>query len=372
MIPCFVIGPAKSGTTLMVALLDNHPELTVVPLEVKYYDMYKNVIHSSSDYRRAIDFFLYTSKLKLIQQNRLSTVDPMNTGYQDYSDINFETIKKELDKRCAVYERHPETDRSVLARFIIDFHEAYSAAGGHKIQKGFVVKEGNHGLPYLDLITTDFPNAKFIVLVRDPRDMFASLKSIADLMRQGWMYPSFSSSISVLEYIFSKPRKSCRAYVEFFRDQVSDGQIHFVRYEDLVQDPKSVMQQIGDFLNINFCEQLLTPTAAGKAWGGNASDGNPIVGISRSRISKWEKALNKSEIILIEYFLKNYMQKWNYKQKYSPNSARNLLFSLNILDILGSPPVGYKDLIKPYYKLLKYIVKSVYYAAYSIWHVFRK
>src|SRR5213594_334833 len=34
---CFVAGQAKSGTTLVAALLDNHPELLVLPQETAYF-----------------------------------------------------------------------------------------------------------------------------------------------------------------------------------------------------------------------------------------------------------------------------------------------------------------------------------------------
>src|ERR1700745_3998502 len=34
---CFVAGQAKSGTTLLAALLDNHPQLLVLPEETAYF-----------------------------------------------------------------------------------------------------------------------------------------------------------------------------------------------------------------------------------------------------------------------------------------------------------------------------------------------
>ena len=34
---CFVIGPVKSGTTLLISLLDSHPELALFPMEVKLF-----------------------------------------------------------------------------------------------------------------------------------------------------------------------------------------------------------------------------------------------------------------------------------------------------------------------------------------------
>src|SRR3979411_2272347 len=34
---CFIAGQAKSGTTLLAALLDGHPELLVLPQETAYF-----------------------------------------------------------------------------------------------------------------------------------------------------------------------------------------------------------------------------------------------------------------------------------------------------------------------------------------------
>src|ERR1700720_626198 len=34
---CFIAGQAKSGTTLLAALLDNHPEVLVLPQETAYF-----------------------------------------------------------------------------------------------------------------------------------------------------------------------------------------------------------------------------------------------------------------------------------------------------------------------------------------------
>src|SRR5579864_5885361 len=34
---CFIVGAAKSGTTLLVSLLDSHPELLVMPQDTAYF-----------------------------------------------------------------------------------------------------------------------------------------------------------------------------------------------------------------------------------------------------------------------------------------------------------------------------------------------
>jgi hypothetical protein len=35
--PVFILGNLKSGTTLVQALLDGHPELFVIPVELKFF-----------------------------------------------------------------------------------------------------------------------------------------------------------------------------------------------------------------------------------------------------------------------------------------------------------------------------------------------
>ena len=47
------------------------------------------------------------------------------------------------------------------------------------------MKEGNHGAPYIEKIRRLFGNVRFIVVQRDPRDIFVSLKTIAEQKRQG-------------------------------------------------------------------------------------------------------------------------------------------------------------------------------------------
>src|SRR5437667_53923 len=51
--PCFIAGQAKSGTTLVAALLDSHPELLVLPQETAYFPTvlrkYRDAARSARD-----------------------------------------------------------------------------------------------------------------------------------------------------------------------------------------------------------------------------------------------------------------------------------------------------------------------------------
>jgi len=49
MVSAFVIGPIRTGTTLMITLLADHPQLSVIPLEVKFYEHYYNSLGEVTD-----------------------------------------------------------------------------------------------------------------------------------------------------------------------------------------------------------------------------------------------------------------------------------------------------------------------------------
>src|SRR5437870_8975305 len=56
---CFIAGQAKSGTTLLAALLDNHPEFLVLPQETAYFP---TVLRKYRDANRRAQFDYLTKK----------------------------------------------------------------------------------------------------------------------------------------------------------------------------------------------------------------------------------------------------------------------------------------------------------------------
>ena len=56
---CFIAGQAKSGTTLLISLLDGHPELLVFPLETAYFP---TVLTKYRDAGRRVQFDYLTKQ----------------------------------------------------------------------------------------------------------------------------------------------------------------------------------------------------------------------------------------------------------------------------------------------------------------------
>jgi hypothetical protein len=333
----------------MIALLDSHPDLSVIPLEVKFYDHYYSALGANGDYEALDKFFFSESKLCAIQETGVTTMDPFNSGYLDFSNVDFDTIRRHMETQALDERGVSESKRSLIAKYMVDIHHAYSKAIGRPFPKGFVVKEGNHGLPYLGAIKQDFPNAKIIVMVRDPRAIFSSSKAITQSTRASY-YRAPADPFSVFINLFRDNGRGCYSYMKYFQNVQSDDGFHFVRYEDLVQNTRPVMRDVGDFLGVDFCESMLAPTVAGNPWGGNSSDASQLNSVDSSKKSSWKQLLDKKEISLIEYSLADYMKKWRYVETNPKSSLWRCMLSLRPVDLFLDP-VSWRDFVRPFYRI---------------------
>src|SRR5436305_14397103 len=61
----FIAGPAKSGTTLLVSLLDSHPELLVFPTETAYFPTVLTK-YASAGRRAQVDYLMGESFARVL------------------------------------------------------------------------------------------------------------------------------------------------------------------------------------------------------------------------------------------------------------------------------------------------------------------
>ena len=158
---CFVAGQAKSRTTLLVALLDNHPELLVLPEETAYFP----TVLTKYDRRSRREQFEYLTR------DSLSNVvfgGPCKWGKRDYS--WFPTAKfYQLFEQLAFDPAN--TKKDLLALML----EAYAATVGRPLEsvRRWVEKtpaNRNH----LPAILSRFPQARILLTIRDPRAILSA------------------------------------------------------------------------------------------------------------------------------------------------------------------------------------------------------
>jgi hypothetical protein len=148
------------------------------------------------------------------------------------------------------------------------------------------------------------PEARFLISVRDPRDIACSQIEVGEKQRQQGQNIRFPRDVTRLSqenrhyYLpsmtFQHPR---------FRDQVL-----FVRYEDLVQQPDTQIDRIRAFTGL-----ALDDYNPAEFWAGGGRDfrsdhesGDPYInelygkGVSTSRVGRYQELLTPGEIRAIE------------------------------------------------------------------------
>src|SRR6202011_556701 len=158
---CFIAGQAKSRTTLLAALLDNHPELLVLPLETAYFPTVLRK-YGRSGRRAQFDYLTKESFSRVLFGGEPKWREHV---YKDFPQQKF------LEKFEHVAFDLANTQRDLLALMA----EAYAETTGVPLDrtKRWIEKtpaNRNH----VNEVFARFPHAKLLVTLRDPRAILAT------------------------------------------------------------------------------------------------------------------------------------------------------------------------------------------------------
>lgn len=201
--PLFVVGMWRSGTSLLYALLNQHPQIGL----------------------------MYESDLALLSP---LFVFPRKSSYW---------IPK-VDSWNGALTRH-KIDRSSIPEDVTGLPNAFRAVAQQYARKKGATIWGCKSPSYYDCmnqLADWFPGAKFIVIWRDPADVCRSIVRAAK--KSPW---------------FAKPGMDLRALLGYYRmKQEADklvgrgAAIHQLQYDELVRDPAAALSGICDFIGVPF------------------------------------------------------------------------------------------------------------------------
>jgi sulfotransferase family protein len=180
---CFVAGQAKSGTTLLVALLDSHPELLVLPEETAYFP---TVLTKYAPRGRRAQF-------EYLTKQSLSNVlfgGPCKWGKRSY-----ETFPRE--KFLQTFERAAFDSATAQEDLLVLMVKAYAAALGRSLDMVTRwVEKTPANRNHVNAIVDRFPHAKILITLRDPRAILYLLRNraLAGRCETGQARPRHESS----------------------------------------------------------------------------------------------------------------------------------------------------------------------------------
>ena len=267
--PVFLTGFPKSGTTLLLSLLDGHPDLNVFPKETLFFQY--ALADLEADRERGVELFV-----ERIFEGVLFGLEEVMKD-----EVGADRYKNALQKRWA------ETDYA-LSRFLEIAVETYGELIGRSGRRYWVEKtpQTEFDVPTL---RGWYPTMRAIHCIRDPRANYAAIRTWNEREGRSMSFPRFASRW--------KP-----SWVAAKRNAELVPQIT-LRYEDLVEETERSVQQVCDFLGIGFDGVLLEPTLGGEPFKGNSMYKSSFSGVSRASLDRWRSVLSPADVREIEWLL---------------------------------------------------------------------
>jgi hypothetical protein len=295
---CFIAGQAKSGTTLLVALLDSHPELLVLPEETAYFP---TVLTKYGPRGRRAQFDYLTKQ-------SLSNVlfgGPCKWGKRSYATFPREKFFQTFE-RAAFDPANAQEDLLVL---MVKAYAATLERSLDTITRWVEKTPANRN--HVNAVLSRFPHAKILVTLRDPRAILAAQIALEKTRQTG----RFS-----IYYVIAHWRVAAKL-ARRVRDAEVPGLV--VQYERLVSESARTMKEVCGYLGIEFDpDTVLTPTKVGRFWSGNSAARINFSQISTEPVTRWERELSQDEIGWVEWHCRDLMPEFGYEPRLSRRELR--------------------------------------------------
>ncbi len=239
--PFFLVGSERSGTTLLRLMLDHHPQ-------IEWCEEFEYTVDKMGDQGEFPNLKEYTDFLS--------------------SDFIFQLSGFEIDPNLS----YPQLIRSFL--------DQRQKKRGKKII-GATVHRNFDRLLYI------LPDAKFIHLIRDGRDVAKSF------IRMGW-------AGNVLTGI--RNWQAIEKLWETLEAKLTNDRKITIYYEDLICNPEKILNQLCQFMGVEYSAAMLS-----------YPDDTTYSSPNCECIQQWRKNLSPSEIQLIETQVSEQLEKLGYQ-----------------------------------------------------------
>lgn len=282
----FIVGIGRSGTTLLMSMLNAHPNIQATP-EVNFF----NFFHHS-----------FKNKKKFSENDISIIVDYIKS----YKDINFSGFDFDIQS----FQQSNSTNFKDLYE---NFYSNFFYGDVRKNCSYFFDKNPINSF-YIKEILETFPDAKFIFLTRDPRATYLSLKQKKNTKKSANVY------FNTYRWYFynSEVYNFAKLFPEKF---------FVIKYEDLVLHTENELKKMAAFFGFEYNEKMLLfhedvkkfsldklidPDKQQRHLIKYSDLSKPIY---PDRLSSWQKDLSAEEISIIDSITSELAEKLGYKKQ---------------------------------------------------------
>mgnify|MGYP001382231501 CR=1 FL=1 len=333
----YIISTAlpRSGTALLTSILNNSEQtMVVVGPNIEIYRYQRNELiknYGSKTLKKKINFsspiqdyfgnFYKEELLKLILKSNLNLKFPprlwkgfikksSNRVDHDSSDLikNFNLLKGKTFKKIIENLFHIiKITRNAKRKKIIGFNESWNICSLPSIAKGF-------------------PKAKFLIVIRDPRAIYAALEKNASKRKE--------LRVQMLSFI-----RHFRKYIiltNFFLGKKEFRKnLMIVRYEDLILKTKMQTKKLCKFLNIKYKKSMidvknLKDFGKNKKFVASSAFNLNFNSFDKRPLKNWEKYLSSIDVSTIEYLCHRELKSAGYKLKFNQKNLDKVKILQNL------------------------------------------
>ena len=176
---------------------------------------------------------------------------------------------------------------------------------------------------YFHELSKHFNSFKFIVIVRDPRDVIASITRVAERHLENRILSPQTGLVDI--------GKHCDNYAAYYADVIKnlgdfDKRLIFVKYEDFMSEPDVQLQRVGQFTGARYdvdrAKQFLPEHASSPNFDKEQREKDPFSGafwsdsytqsLSTDRIGRYREVLNEEQVNEIEQRLQPFGNRFKY------------------------------------------------------------
>ena len=309
----FYLPFANSGSGFFMSLFDEHPQILMIPSIFKVYQIYRKTRSYSPDH--IVDYIMSEENGCLGDIfDRRKTVE--NGDFSQFN-ISHEIFRKEFKKLW------PNSSQTVNA-FVDAAHYAYAKAIHKNLEPVKWIFIHQHRIGSVSQMFQDYPQAKFITTIRNPKAGFHSQFSkhkAYEVHRLGYDFCWLNSALHI------DFRHLLRSLETLKRDRFL-----VVKIEDVLNDFENIMKRIALEFDIEFLPSLLTPTLGGAPYVSSSPLNKKVYGPSKKLLEpKYKKDLSKEDILYLETYTKWYMQRYNYVFESAADMTKSAMLQYQML-----------------------------------------
>lgn len=284
----FIVGNSRSGTTMLMRIFNRNAQVHTI-----------NETHFFEQLWSPGDRQLFLSREEA-EGLLLRLMSRQRDGFFAESNEEYRAECKEIAQSLGVLD---------LAR--LDVYKAFLKHEVNAAGKSIACEKTPQHVFYIEEILQNFPNARIVNMVRDPRSVLASQKN-------KWRRKSLgSASMPASEVARLKANYHPITMSQLWNAAIGAAsafqgheRVTTMRYEDLLNEPEESIKNLCSFCEIEYHQDMLNIPVASSSI---RADRSGERGIDASSADAWKDHLTNSEVRIVQRWCGKRMKQLRYK-----------------------------------------------------------